>query len=667
MIYLWDAIRVTLIFALFYLIGPGLFMPRTWPPRDRFALGFTATVSVAVILAQSLSALGVYEPTALVLIAAGLLIYRFTRGSSQGKPLERSWLVALDKLEEMNGAFWQIAWGSLVQRFSQWRAALVAVGWSRWSTWAVGAVVLIWAAWLRYYQYLHHAFLGASDGYVHLAWVKYLESQQIFHDGIYPYGYHAILSVLGSMTQVDRLLLLRFAGPIGGLLLVLSIAYAAARLRVRPGASVAAMALFGLGFGSPLPANAFRQSQPLPQEFAAAFVLPGTVWAWEYLTKGERTSGLLALLALFLATSIHTYALVYLALAISLLALVGLLMRIVQLRRVLYLGLGSAGAGLLGALPLIIATLLGRPWHSSLSYVTSQIQLLSPAAGLARLHSGNPMLDLGLLLALLLAVGSFVMARKGEHGRHRAVWPLAVSLLLVILYTQTFGRTGIPVLMDPVRSGLFFSLILALAVGILLDRLMELLHAGHGLQAMVAASLVAVQVLTWRPKPATWTQQEYDDAVTAYMRISRSYPRMAWTIVAPVEQYSQVLGMGHHQQLGSLLTQVTAADVEGESFRFPIEDPDVFVFIEKWPLGSSEPVEPDPWAEVQLDAYSDPQQLLAHYQEPSLRSQMERRAWGVMEAYRVAHPGEVSVWYETDQFLVYHITQPEGSVVVTRP
>lgn len=651
--YLPEALSISLRFALWFLVLPCLFMPRSLGVRDRLALGFAVMSAGAVAVPQALSAIRLYEPISLwaaTLIGAGLLLPRTTlSGISQGLlTLERPRL-----------------------RFA-WKPSLRLPGLHRILLTSLALGVLIWSMWLRYAQALRSPIITAADGYLHLAWMKYLEGvdgRHIFQDGIYPYGYHAVVSALHFLSFQDPYTLFRFIGPIAGVLLALSVGYAASALRLRPAAALLAMAIIGLGFGSPLPYSPGRQISPLPQEFAALFVLPGAVAAWRYLRHGERHAGLLALLATFLTGAIHPYSLIYLALAVALMALTGWATRTVPFRRLFHLGLMAAALTVAAALPLGIGMLLGLPWHRSFAYVASQVGSLEPAHGLARIWTGNPMLNLGLLLGLGLLGAGVVCWCRG--ARERGALLLALGLLLLVLFTQAYGATGIPVVMDPSRSGLFFTLFLALAVGVGVDLIWQIRPWPALWQTGCACALILLQVGIWRPTVAQpLGEYEYPEAANSYLAISRQFAPASWTLVAPQEQYDEALGIGLHVQSYNFAVTHTAEQMADPAFQLAdwptpngpavIPTEDIFVFVEKQPLGSTAQVAPD--AAVMLSPALTPDEVLeVLYANPVERGRLQARLWGLMEVYRAAHPEQVTLYRDGERLRVYHVHQVLGN------
>ncbi len=648
-----EAWAVGIRFVLCYLVLPVITVRRGLPLFERAALGFVGALSLMVFVVQTLSGLRLYEPMAIWGLVLAIYIITFTRRLPPGDSWVKVWLRFLDQMEEQTpssrmATFWTAAVTRAKAGF------FTALKHPELPVWLVGLGVLGWSAWLHLYTYLVNAYLGASDAYLHLAWTKYIEQNTIFIGGIYPSGYHAVISGLGYLTFLDRLLILRFLGPIGAVLLVLSVIYTGIKLKLRPAAVVLAAAVFGLSTASPLPADPWRQTHPLPQEFAAVFVLPGAVWAWGYLREGDRTSLVSTAAAVYLTTSIHTYALVYLALAVAIFAVCGWVMRVFPFKRVLTLAAASVLATLAGVAPMGIATLFGMEWHGSLNYVAGQVRTLEPVQGLQRFHTGNVFLDAGLALALVLVVAGVVSALRRKPGQ--GVLGISLGLILIFLFTQTHGQTGIPVLMDKPRSGLFFSLFLVVTLGLVLDRILVALRVRPLGELLVVLGLIAVFVTTWKPVTPGSVQQEYSEAVDSYLSISQEFTRANWTIISPVEQYSQTLGVGWHEDLATFLTKVNVSDVRRKKFQLYVPTTDVFVYVEKWPLRGKGPVQPDPDVYLNMDELGDSNIVLEkYYKNAENRRLLEARVWGIMEEYMRVHPDKITIYLETEKFRVYQI------------
>jgi len=102
------------------------------------------------------------------------------------------------------------------------------------------------ASYLRFYDAIKNAGIALSDAYVTLAWTKYIEARQLFHDGLYPQGFVIVLSVIRKVASIDPLLVLKFIGPLNAVLIVVGLYYFASRSTRSPVAGLVAAFVYGV-------------------------------------------------------------------------------------------------------------------------------------------------------------------------------------------------------------------------------------------------------------------------------------------------------------------------------------------------------------------------------------------------------------------------------------
>jgi hypothetical protein len=643
-----QALSVTLRFVLWFLILPYALMPKHFHFADRLAFGFGLFAVGGILFMQALSALQLYDPFALWALLLLVIVLYLTRWRKRSGSWDRSWVAMLDGWEERRGTLLQMGAG-IVRKGGRGlkQGMLRFIGHPYAIAMVAGLTAFAWGVWLRFAPYLQKAYLGVADGYVHLTWMKYLERYALFHDGLYPHGYHAFAGALGSLTSLDRFLLFRFIGPIGGVLLAASVGYAAFRLRLRVGGILLAFGLFALSPGSPFPVEAFRQSHPLPQEFAAIFVLPTVVLGWEYLRSGERKWGVGSIVSALGAFGVHPYTVTYVLPAILLyIASEWAGGRRLSVKRVLTLLTGISAALLIAVLPLIGGYLAGKPWHGTFTMGVGPVQ---PVPQFQFVSS-----NLFINGSLFLAVWLLVWGVKGLKTDERGSAAVTLGTLLLITATQVGGLFGIPLFLELNAVRLAFGLFFCLALGLAFDRSVERLKAER-IAPVIAALLLVAQVVQWRPVPNKSVQSEYEDAVKVFIAITENYPKLHWTMVGPVEQYSQVLNVGWHEELGHFLLELRGHDVTAPDYKWYIPTPDIFVYVEKVPLHYNRLIEPDAEAPVNFDGLLDPNTLYQRYQVPEQRALMEARVWGIMEKYAAAHPDKATIFFESPELRVYQI------------
>jgi hypothetical protein len=211
--------------------------------------------------------------------------------------------------------------------------------------------------------------------------------------------------------------------------------------------------------------------------------------------------------------------------------------------------------------------------------------------------------------------------------------------------------------MEASRTATVFSLVAAASVGACAGPACAALEKRkHGRYLTLGLALLTfAAVLTRYPLvPPRGYQLEYDAAVHCYLTIRRDYSPLNWTIVAPVEQYQQVLGRGWHYELSRFVLEFTPEQVSQPRFSFPIPTTDIFIFVEKVPLGRTTPLTAEDAARP-LQPMSEVNNPTAYYYRTAAnRAAVQARALALIEAYSSTHAG-VSIYYEDEQLRVYHI------------
>lgn len=434
--------------------------------------------------------------------------------------------------------------------------------------------VLGYAAYLRYYDPLLHAAPAMSDAYVTLAWLKYIERHALFHDGIYPQGFHIILSTLHKFAGQDALYTLKLAGPLCGVLTTCGVYYATSQLTGRRSAGLVAAILYGL-LGAWLPAEWPRQAATNSQEFALIFLLPTWYWSHRFLSSGRRNDWWAACCGCLVIGWVHTLVYLYLLVGLCCLGLAHLLSRWRSVwPQALPLILGVAASGVLAALPLGIGWLAGQGLHeSSVDFITTQLTVSRPPV---------TWIDL-LALTGLVGYPWLTLPR-----RHRRQLPTALFLTLLggacfAIYEYIGPWSGNAVLAT--RSNLLWAMVSVVGCGVAWQVIWTLLgriRRVHWLELL--ASGVLLSWVTWQqPQPALPYKMQTDSMVEQYLRISRACRPTEWMMVCPSEGYALALGQGYHMHLGDFLRSY-APDQPGFLCSTAGEElltPDIFLYREK--------------------------------------------------------------------------------------
>lgn len=668
--------RVSLAYLMLYIVVPTLITRVDAPANgfwDRLFAGLTHATFLTIVIVHLLVSCRLYETFSLLFAYALLLVcWQRAHGRSRATPVSAEAGVLVRLLDASESRLGFVL--GLAALLRQWLAGWSTASSALWRKIArepfllvLPTALLLGSAWTRLGHSLSHAAYSLSDSYEHLAWVKYLGSNQIYPDGVYPEGYHAIISALAKLSFIDPYWLIRFFGGIGTTVLVATIFYFALRLTRSHAAGLAALAVYGLISDARFPSGLVRQTAALPQEYSLVFGLTALYFLGLWL-EHQRFGHLLVFLeATAITVFIHPYTTIYLVVWSVIIAVLHLLSRRTRLKQVLWAGALGAFAAVLGAVPMLIGRLCGKAWFGAATqFVLDSMGRSSvppPDGALwTRLISVNPYLNLLLPGCVLVWLGA--LADRSAQ-RTRLIPATIISLAMLVLYRAS--ELGLPELSEQSRTGVFLAPFLAVVAGGAVVSIGALLSAGRRSRTAIIsrglalAACAAIIVYATPPLPAA-EPVEYDAAASNYLRIKNEFPVMDWTIVAPAEQFQQVLGIGWHYDLLRFVQDFTLEEAENADFRLPIPTHHVFFYVELRSLLDQAPVE-DADVTRELDP-EGPDPYTQYYRSQDQRHLLQSKAWHWMEAYRQTHSG-VTVFYEDGQLLIYHLVhqppeQPSG-------
>ncbi|MGE5483744.1 MAG: hypothetical protein ACM3X4_01860 [Ignavibacteriales bacterium] len=654
-----NGAKVVVFFCLIFIYLPWrtIVLPAGQPWLDRLFANLTLSTAVFTVVVHVLALLRLYDPISIWLSTAFLCFFalRTARGrragvpnSSRGNP-DTTFGQFLDMIDRRTDLV-QAVLLPLLQRVTRmvrdWLRTLtrLALSWDG----LLFVCAMAYPTYLRMHHAITKAYYSCSDAYVHLAWSKYLSSGELYRDGIYPHGMHAVLSLLDRMAFVDPYWVFRYAGAMVGVLIVLAVFYAVYRFTSDLPAAAVASFVYGIECG--LPASAWRQTAALPQEFAMLFLLPGLVFLNDYVGTDDRRYLLLFLAAYFMTLVSHPFISFYMLIGTACILLPAVIGRSIGLRQVGWLGIGGLLTSIAGTLPYSVGLVFHQRLHSVEWALSTQILEFSSGptsvADTLRSIPKPEMTSVVCAAALVLAGGLSVLHRRASGRRPAA----GLGLTCLVLFAMCEARVlGLPQLIEPQRTRMVFSLVAATILGQVASALRYAIRGN--LRRVVAILAIVALGVYFHPKPYVSEMLEYSVAAETYLRLRDEFPPLSWTLVAPVEQYQQVLGRGWHYELIRFVTEFNVERVSRKSFRFPIPTPHIFVLVEKIPLGTKVPVTPE-MALKPLPS-SGSELGTGYYRNASLRSIVEARAMAICEAYMSSH-NDATIYYEDDTIRVYH-------------
>jgi hypothetical protein len=240
-------------------------------------------------------------------------------------------------------------------------------------------------------------------------------------------------------------------------------------------------------------------------------------------------------------------------------------------------------------------------------------------------------------LLILLVFGSFGMI----FGRQMALFTLSTAWTILAVLAA----------IDPARFPLLTGILATLPIG--LSLLVGLLFiaiatAGRLLLASWSAPIcltvfIAITLNFCLPPSPAIDYLEYDAAARKAIEIGHLFPRHQWTVVAPIEQLSQVYGRGWYED-AAVFTAKYRDLVTAPSFHFPHPTP-LLIFTEKRPFIPEKPEYPVPYSVLIDPTYR-------HYRSPSGRTQLQLALLQLCETYRRHHPELHRIYYENDRLRI---------------
>ncbi|OPY58608.1 MAG: hypothetical protein A4E55_00789 [Pelotomaculum sp. PtaU1.Bin035] len=493
--------------------------------------------------------------------------------------------------------------------------------------------VFAYSAYLRFYDAIMHAAPAMSDAYVTLAWMKYIERRELFHDGIYPQGFHICLSVLHKIAASDPLYILKYTGPLNGVLITLGIYFFVSRLTGQKTPGIISACLYGI-WGGIFTSGWERQASTNSQEFALIFLMPAWYYTVCYFKTKSKVHYWTAAASFAVIGLVHSLVYFFLATGVVLLVLINLTFNFREsVKPACYIGLAGLGTGIISALPVVFGYLMNKQFHSSSAeYLTTEIEAAYPV----------------ITSVDKIALGGFLLFFIVWIFSHRTTKNLTTGIFVSLLGFSSFAMymllgklTGNAVLAT--RMDLLWSLQVPVGIGAGWYALLKLssLYKRTEIYGIALCFLVTVSlVFYYKPGPLEPYKMQYDSLVEQYLRINGEYRPTEWMVVSE-EGYALVLGRGYHLLLSDFINWydpgserlVRQVDGVGEILRIP----DIFIFKEK--------------AVFRADLES----MAPVYEQREKEYQM-LDIW--IERYKTAH-NNMSIYYEDPDVQVFRIHQPK--------
>ncbi len=286
----------------------------------------------------------------------------------------------------------------------------------------------------------------------------------------------------------------------------------------------------------------------------------------------------------------------------------------------------------LGAIFLLLS--LGYYFDSDSQQKKTTTFKINCLAGIILIAMTAPPLLILLAIAGMVAIGGkrivltaialswIILAAFTATTQGQLIWtqsflltlPIALSLLLGLVFNEIAAIVKLP--LKKFAEPFCLALVLSLSLNFLL------------------------------PMSPKLTYVEYDMAARKSLELKNLFPSRSWTLVAPVEQLSQIYGSGWYEDL-ALFVEQYADRVSNPEFNFPISGEHLFVLVEKIPFVTF----PNESSILPNSVLSD--RTYRYYRSTSGRASLEFEARKMCETYLSKHANS-QVYYEDEELKIYH-------------
>ncbi len=266
-------------------------------------------------------------------------------------------------------------------------------------------------------------------------------------------------------------------------------------------------------------------------------------------------------------------------------------------------------------------------------------------------------------LAVLLSAVFFILRQADYAARllSTAVYMLFMTILLAS------GYAGLPRLMDATRTSIFYAYSLAVLWVLDLDAVLHLIlgwKEKKWLLNFVSFAAVCLGVFfLWEEDlirdRGYFEALQTNEAVTCLTNIINENEDETWTIISANDELRMSEDYGYHYEVDTLLR---AMEYFADNVTVTMPTEKIYIFIEKIPIdynvsyeNSGQSVSEEGAAEELPDNVG-----IKMYQGESRWIEMSKMYYWAME-FQSMYPNEMSVYYETDQFVCYVVDQDSYS------
>lgn len=558
----------------------------------------------------------------------------------------------------------------------------------------------------------------ASDMVLHNYWINEMGHNNIFADGVYPFGMHCLLYHFHGLFRIPVYVLLRLFYVVQTVmihLVLLAFLRCVCKSKYAP----------YIGIVIYIVSNRFyyyiyiRYYATLPQELGMAFILPAAYFAMAFLQEknlGSRFSGagdtaveaaekvdekkwkrgitvsglylVLFAVSISLTLAIHFYDTLIAGL-ICIAIGAGFCFRVFRweyFKRIVAAGIVGI---LLALFPMGMAYVTGTPLQGSLKWGIAQLQseafegtqadserkaeekpeVLKEILDRMDYYVANDMKTAQVIvgsIGLLFVLGIlWILFRKVEYGAVLVSFSIYMAIMAVF---QAASELGIMQILEVSRYSVYLGYGIPVVWSLCVDAVLFILfQKSIALNLCSLAALAASCVLTARMgvRPPTYvTPYETNEAVICLNNIIRENKGKAWTICSANDE-RQMIGdcnLAFHYETIRFLRNMRSID---DNTNITIPTFTVYFFVEKIPLLYQDAISTEkPTRRISVEGAREPLS-----DEPGIKAYTGDNRWVTMshmyywvQAFKELYPNEMEVYYESKNFVCYRIRQNEYSL-----
>lgn len=490
--------------------------------------------------------------------------------------------------------------------------------------------VMIYSAYIRFYDAIVNAPPAMADGYVNLAWIKYILNRQLFHDGIYPQGYYIFMAMLQKFAYIDPLYILKYSGPLNTTLIILGIFVVLFKLTNKFSIGIIGVSIYGL-LGNFLPIFLIRQASSDGQEFGYLFIIPTLYFAYKYLENSEKKYLLVTFYSLNIIVLSHTIAYSFVVIGIIVLFFSALILNFKKYfsRAVKFIYIGVISA-IIGAVPIVIGFAYGKDFHgSSLKFLSLRTDIVAP-----RLNILN-------YCAVIFIFIIFIYVLINIVRRRIKLWEvyilfLSITSFLIFYYGGVITQSTVVAHRFPD----LWAMILPITIGVgvfILSKILVKPRLIDIFQRLISILLIAGIILIFKPEPIIPYKMDRNEAVEQYIRITGGLRPTEWIMISQEQGYPIALGKGYHLMVKDFLElyDPTEEKLVRKDSKEELTIPDIFIYNEKKVFRT------------------DFESLEEKYKTKEVESKL-LNSW--IKEYK-KHHDNLSVFYEDENMIIYRIQQ----------